>query len=292
MGRHAPSAFLTKDEETELLKRIAETGDQKAKDRFIMAYMPLVHKIVSHNRQRFGITAETYDDYVQEGVFGLLDALRKYDASIAHFSTYSQLWILQHLRMKRMKDQELTGQRPNRTLQRYHIIRAQRLLCTQLLREATSTEIAVHTGFPERIVDQELAYLRTHFTSVNAPLPEGDTFSLIIEDKAVLSPESYLVAQEEWQDGHAYIEALLSRVGSKFSPRNTDIFLRRYGFPPYTKAEKLHEIHAAHRISRERVRQVIVKMWKVLAKGNSRFTYENLKHIRYKVVLLSELLTE
>jgi RNA polymerase sigma factor (sigma-70 family) len=292
MGRHAPSAFLTKDEETELLKRIADTGDQKAKDRFIMAYMPLVHKIVSHNRQRFSITAETYDDYVQEGVFGLLMALQKYDASVAHFSTYSQLWILQQLRLKRMRDQELTGQRPKYTIQRYHIMRAQRLLFAQWLREPTPTELAQYTGFPQRVIDQELAFLRTHFTSADASLDGGSTFSEIIEDEAVLSPESYLVAQEEWHAGHAYIEALLARVESKFSRRNADMFLRRYGFPPYTKAQTLHEIHAAHPVSRERVRQVIVKIWAVLTKGNPHFTHKNLTHTRQKIVLLSELLIE
>lgn len=90
--------MLTKEHETELLTRI-RGGDAQAEAELIEACMPLVHQAAHprlegkiKRRQRHGTLSRA--DAVQEGLVGLMTALRRFDAARGiRFTTFATLCI-------------------------------------------------------------------------------------------------------------------------------------------------------------------------------------------------------
>lgn len=73
---------------------MAKTGDQFAKEALVNRNLGLVHKVV---RQYF-TKSLSYEDMVQEGVFGLLTAINRFDLTKDNkFCTYACWWIRHHV---------------------------------------------------------------------------------------------------------------------------------------------------------------------------------------------------
>ena len=104
-------ALLTKNEEIQLGRRIQEwlqwEGDcppaiersgRKARDRFVLCNMRLVTKLAKSYTRRIIGTSLTFEDLLQEGIFGLQRAAEKYDPECGHaYSTYATWWIRQSM---------------------------------------------------------------------------------------------------------------------------------------------------------------------------------------------------
>lgn len=91
----SPSTTLPKEEMYDLLTR-AQNGDKEAKDRVIVANMPLVHALAKRYRTVEGCE---YDDLVQNGCIGLVQAVMKFDVTKGvMFSTYAVPLILGELK--------------------------------------------------------------------------------------------------------------------------------------------------------------------------------------------------
>lgn len=83
--------LLTRQEEIELTQRI-QAGDEKAQERLIMCNLRLVLKLALRYR-RHNVPLV---DLLQEGIGGLLQAIRRFDERRGFkFSTYSVHWIRQ-----------------------------------------------------------------------------------------------------------------------------------------------------------------------------------------------------
>ncbi len=83
--------LLTRQEEIELTQRI-RAGDQKAQERLIMCNLRLVLKLALRYRRH----SVPLVDLLQEGIGGLLQAIRRFDERRGFkFSTYSVHWIRQ-----------------------------------------------------------------------------------------------------------------------------------------------------------------------------------------------------
>jgi RNA polymerase primary sigma factor len=86
--------LLTAAEEKTLARRV-ERGDLAAKERMVQANLRLV---VSIARRYRGAGDLDVDELVQEGVFGLIRAVEKFDWRKGfRFSTYATLWIRQSI---------------------------------------------------------------------------------------------------------------------------------------------------------------------------------------------------
>jgi RNA polymerase primary sigma factor len=83
--------LLSHVEELELCKA-AQAGDKKAFDTMVTRNLGLVSKIAKklyYNNEQY-----SYEDLFQEGVFGLIKAIHKFDPQEGcRFSTYSYYWI-------------------------------------------------------------------------------------------------------------------------------------------------------------------------------------------------------
>ena len=163
--------LLTADEEIELAKRV-ERGDLAAKDRMINANLRLV---VSQARryQGHGLPME---DLVQEGMFGLIRAVEKFDWRRGFkFSTYGTLWIRQAMQ-RGLQNHGRTIRVPVHVAQRQVKVRKiESELSTKLSREPTDEEIAAVAEIPVEQV-AELRELSRGLTSLDQPVGEdGET---------------------------------------------------------------------------------------------------------------------
>ena len=90
LGRHP---LLTSDEQIALAKRI-EDGDEEARAQMIAANL----RLVVHWARRYQGRGIDLSDLIQEGTFGLMRAVEKFDWRRGFkFSTYATWWIRQSL---------------------------------------------------------------------------------------------------------------------------------------------------------------------------------------------------
>jgi RNA polymerase primary sigma factor len=164
-------ALLTAAEEIELAKRI-ERGDLEAKNRMINANLRLV---VSQARryQGHGLPLE---DLVQEGMFGLIRAVEKFDWRRGYkFSTYGTLWIRQAIQ-RGLQNHGRTIRLPVHVAQReVKVNKIAGELSVKLGREPSDEEIAAVAELPIEQVF-EIRELSRALTSLDQPVSDdGET---------------------------------------------------------------------------------------------------------------------
>ncbi len=165
--------LLTADQEKELAKRI-EKGDAKAKQAMINANLRLV-VFVAKKYQGKGLSLL---DLFQEGVFGLVRAVEKFDWRKGFkFSTYATWWIRQaiqrglhnHARTIRLPVQ-LADLEPR-------VERVERELTEQLGREPTDEELAEWSGASLAELDRLRGAAR-NVASLDKPVGEEEDTTL------------------------------------------------------------------------------------------------------------------
>ncbi|HUC38037.1 MAG TPA: sigma-70 family RNA polymerase sigma factor [Acidimicrobiales bacterium] len=129
-------------EQVELAKRVAE-GDSEARARMIAANM----RLVVHWARRYQDRGVDFGDLVQEGTFGLMRAVDKFDWQRGfRFSTYATWWIRQALQ-RAVQQHGNTIRVPMEVAEQSQ--RADRLtweLVSELQREPTPEEVAEASG--------------------------------------------------------------------------------------------------------------------------------------------------
>ena len=78
-----------KQNEEDLWKKLVKTGDQQIRDYFVLKYAPLVKYVAGKVSMGMPQNIE-FDDLVSYGIFGLIDAISKYDPDRGiKFKTYA-----------------------------------------------------------------------------------------------------------------------------------------------------------------------------------------------------------
>ncbi|HLN15320.1 MAG TPA: sigma-70 family RNA polymerase sigma factor [Acidimicrobiales bacterium] len=130
------------DEQVELAKRV-QAGDEEARNQMVAANM----RLVVHWARRYQDRGVDLGDLVQEGTFGLLRAVEKFDWERGfRFSTYATWWIRQALQ-RAVQQHGRTIRIPlevGERLQRLDAATAE--LASQLGRPPTEDEITEATG--------------------------------------------------------------------------------------------------------------------------------------------------
>lgn len=211
--------LLTHLQEIDLCSR-AQAGDMAARQEMMEANLRLVMSIA----RRYKARSLCYEDFVQEGIIGLLDAIQKYDVQRGYrFSTYASWWIRQGIaraieksdRMIRLPSHSCRAVRKAQA--------AESQMEDELGRTPTITEIAASTGI-SRVVLQALVFFDRDPLSLDAMMGQEDGCSLgaIIVDPTAIDPEDNSVAQA--------VGEVLADSLARLPDKERFVLERRFGF--------------------------------------------------------------
>lgn len=242
--------LLTRQEASELSQRIA-AGDKEAKERFIEANMLLVLDVAARYRCDFLDT----EDLVQEGVFGLIKAVEKFDPTRGPaFSTMAHWWIQQAV-MRAIDNYDRTIRLPSHLMEEVRLIhRETTKLHMKLQRTPTEEEIVAHTG---KSLTSVKAVTSASWVSHSLDMqvdfgnPGAEVYGDFIEDPDINIEEDYLAQMHDER-------ALLHRaMETALTERERDIFSLHYGIN--CQEHKIWQIAKRYGITKQRVQQILEK---------------------------------
>ncbi len=253
------------DEETVVkLIGLAQKGDISARNLILVHNQKLVFSVARKIYSRhLDIT-----DRAQEGNFGMIRAIEKFDASFGvKFSTYAMWWIRQSI-FRAVQDKQDTIRIPvhiqDGVAQMKKIIA---LLTRELGREITEKEIldgSKNLKKPKRL----LRILNQSMVSIDAKIDDNNESSRTIGDSIIseseLLPNRSLEAKEVLNQKSENIRDLVSTVlDLPIRERNKEIFFMYHGLQG-KKRMVLEEIGQIMGMTRERVRQINAIVWDLL----------------------------
>lgn len=247
--------LLTAREEAILAQR-ARAGDPAARQAMMEANIRLVMSVA----RRYTCKSLTFEDLVQEGILGLLEAVNKFDPARGNrFSTYATYWIRQAI-VRAIEKQDRLIRLPVYGCDAVRKVeRAERSLAEKLGRPATPEEVARETSLPVRLVKNIAQYGQDPLSlDVLVGDSEDTVFADLVEDGDAIDPaETALGGMER--------EALLEQVLG-LEPREQWVIEKRFGLFD-GRIYTLKEIADQLKMSREGVRHVQIRALRKLRDG-------------------------
>jgi RNA polymerase primary sigma factor len=208
--------LLTQAEETRLARRI-EHGDRSAKETMIESNLGLVRAIA----RAFRGTSLPFDDLVQDGTVGLIQAVERFDHRRGvRFSTYAAWWIRRAI-LDAIDNSHVIRTPAKARRQLTAVRRAEDELARMHAGPASDADISAQTGLSASSVRS----LRTaaHVTaSLDEPVGE-DTRPLVelVTDRSAVDPSQNAIEHENRDEVNAMLRLL--------TPRHREVVVRRFG---------------------------------------------------------------
>jgi RNA polymerase primary sigma factor len=245
--------LLRADEEVSLAKRV-ERGDMAAKTQMIEANLRLVVSIAKPHVGR-GLS---FLDLIQEGSFGLIRAVEKFDYRRGFkFSTYATWWIRQAV-TRAVADKARTIRIPVHVSERMNKVgQVERRLVQRLGREPRPDEIAEELELTTEQVRETLRMAQLP-VSLEKPLGEKEDSKLgdLVQDELAESPLDATSVSLRREDIDRALESLPER-----ERRVIELRFGLHGGQPRT----LDEVGRTFGVTRERIRQIELTTLKTLA---------------------------
>ena len=230
------------------LERVAKANreQQKEKNKFVSSNLRLVVSIARrYNRGRLPLI-----DLIQEGNFGLMKAVERFDHNRGYrFSTYASWWI-RHAISRALADKGRSVRIPVHMLDTYNrVTKATQTIATRTGKVPSSQELEKETGIAANKLDKIKGYWAETPFSLDRTVndEDGRKFIDFLEQDSIPSPHDQLV-NERWSHE---LGALLSQL----STMEECIIKWRFGL--YEQDElTLKEIGDKYNLSRERIRQL------------------------------------
>ena len=239
-GSPSPHAHSTRDAvRVRWLVTAAQGGDRRSRERVVTSYLGLVRSVASRYRN-LGLP---FDDLVQEGSLGLLEAIDRYDASRGTpFDGYAGFRIRRAIR-DALTNQARLIRLPKEVVQRRRAIddAETRLAAEAAGRPPTPGELATTTGLsPAAVLNARTAGLAP--VSLDQPiLPDGSSLANVVADPAAADPELKALEHERSE--------LLQAALQDLPNRQRYIVNRRWGIggAPVSNAELAAELELSSR---------------------------------------------
>lgn len=243
--------LLSPEEEKELTRELAETGDIEVAKKLVVANLRLVVKIAMEYRHAW----QNVMDLIQEGNIGLMKAVSKYDGSKgAKLSYYASWWIRSYILKYILDNFRLikigTTQEQKKLF--YNLMREKE----RLLAQGQSPEIkqlAQSMGVSEKAVEEMDLRLSSagQEVSLDRPLDNAEGKSSLgdlLKDQGE-GPESTLSELQSLEILQEHLDDFVKSL----KPRDQEIFSQRL---LSEVPASLQEIADQYGVSRERIRQI------------------------------------
>jgi RNA polymerase primary sigma factor len=207
---------LTQADEIRLARRI-ERGDRSARETMIESNLGLVRAIA----RTFRGTSLSFDDLVQDGTVGLVQAVERFDHRRgARFSTYAAWWIRRAM-LDALDNSQVIRTPAKARRQLTAVRRAEDKLARTQAGPASDADISVQTG----LTTSNVRSLRTaaHVTASLDQTVGEDTTPLLelVADQSAVDPSQNLIEVENRDEVSGLLRLL--------PPRHREVVARRFG---------------------------------------------------------------
>jgi RNA polymerase primary sigma factor len=240
----AEANALDPQERQELNSAVARGG--WARERMIRSNL----RLVISQAKRYAGRGLSFDDLVQEGNIGLIEAVERYDPCRGtRFSTYAVPWIQQKMQ-RAIENQVRMVRLPvhvSEDLYRLHKVTNE--LSYNLQRRPTLEELAVQMGISLRKVRRLLRW-EHRVLSLNSPVGDEQDSELVD-----FIPDRDTPSMEETFAHRQMRESVQDMMAKRLRPRECEVLRMRFGLDG-SQGQTLEQVAKVLGVTRERVRQI------------------------------------
>ena len=259
LARSAP--YLGFDEERDLIRR-AQAGEQVARDHLVLSHLRLVLKAAGKFRSR----VRSLDDLAQDAVFGLIEAIDKFDLEQpVRFSTYAQWFVKARTQTSVMRAHSVVKVPENTAAKAMFYglsaARAKLLREGDLLEAEVNQQLAKRFGVSVKMVEVFISHALATDTSLSAPLQSGSEFGDLLEDDAEL-PDAIVTRHDLAAKQRSAIEAAIGKLNER-----EQIVVKARLYAEAGEEATFEDLSNRFAVSKQRVQQIEAAALKKLRKS-------------------------
>jgi RNA polymerase primary sigma factor len=233
----------------------AKEGDRRAREQLIAKYAGLVRGMAT----RYGGLGLAFEDMLQEGAIGLLEAIDSFDTTRgASFETFAR-WHIRHAVTDALTRQARLVRLPKRVVERRRAVaKAASELTARTGRAPTPAEITAETGLPVDSIEAIQALPATT-ASLDQPVGgDGATILELVEDPTSIDPEAEALALDRAD--------VIGEALERLPERERQVIEHRFGFkgPALSLVEVSRELHLCPQRTRSLEQTALFRLAKML----------------------------
>ncbi len=221
----------------------ARRGDSRAREQLVATHLGLIRSVAAHYRN-LGLP---FDDLVQEGSVGLLEAIDLYDpARGADFETYARFRARRAIRNALTEKSRLI-RLPKQIVERRRAIeRAEARLAAAEGHVPTAQQVAAALGLPQSVVVEIHGVPGVSVSLDQGVLADGSTLETVVADAGAPDPELEVIEHEQAE--------LVGSALAALPQRQREIISRHFGLG--RTPEEIADVADALHLSQQRTRTI------------------------------------